>query len=397
MFPVPQPHEGANLNVGIIAVSWRFIGGITAAYRRFCYNALMPYPFTFTQSIVSDLQTIERARESLRHLVLPPALAEQLRNQAQVRATHYSTRIEGNRLTLKETEQAIQQGKLFPGRERDVKEVERYYRALQQMEKWVESGQRITEERVRKLHSQIFKGQRAKPTPYRDGQNVIREHDGQIVYLPPEAKDVPKLMKQLVSWVNASAKEVPAPVIAGVAHYEFETIHPFYDGNGRTGRLLTTWILYQSGYDLGKFYSLEEFYAQDLDGYYQALVTHPHHNYYEGRDKADITPWLEYFLKGMATVFDKVSKEVQKQASQPLEAGEQKLLRNLDHRARRVLGLFAESEFIQSVQVANLLGLSERQARDLLTEWVKQGWLEVADPSRKARKYSLAKKYSGLV
>lgn len=357
----------------------------------------MSYPFNFTRSIVRNLQTIERARENLRHIVLPPALAEQLRNQAQLRATHYSTRIEGNRLTLKETEQVIQQGKLFPGRERDVKEVERYYRALQQMEKWLESGQRITEERIRKLHAQIFKGQRAWPTPYRDGQNVIREHDGKIVYLPPEAKEVPKLMKEMVSWINGSAKEIPAPVIAGVAHYEFETIHPFYDGNGRTGRLLTTWILYQSGYDLGKFYSLEEFYAQDLDGYYQALVTHPHHNYYEGRNKADITPWLEYFLKGMATVFENVTREVEKQASPQLGVGEQKLLRNLDHRARRVLGLFAERDLIQSVQVAKLLGLSERQARDLLSAWVKQGWIEIADPSRKARKYRLAKRYKDLV
>ncbi len=357
----------------------------------------MPYPFIFTQTIVRNLQTIERAREGLRHILLPPVSAAHLRNQAQLRATHYSTRIEGNRLTLKETEQVIQQGKLFPGRERDVKEVERYYRAIQQMEKWVESEQRITEERIRKLHAQIFKGQRARPTPYRDGQNVIRTSDGKIVYLPPEAKDVPKLMKELVAWVNASAKEVPAPVIAGIAHYEFETIHPFYDGNGRTGRLLTTWTLYQSGYDLGKFYSLEEFYAQDLDGYYQALVTHPHHNYYEGRNKADITPWLEYFLNGMATVFENVTNETQKQASPQLGAGEQRLLRNLDHRARRVLGLFAEQELIQSVQVANLLGLSERQARDLLTDWVEHGWIELADPSRKARKYRLAKKYQSLV
>src|SRR3990172_7529686 len=102
---------------------------------------MMSYRFNFTTSIVRHLQTIERARESLQHVVLSPVIAQQLRNQAQLRATHYSTRIEGNRLALKETEQVIQQGKLFPGLERDVKEVERYYRALLQMEKWVESGQ----------------------------------------------------------------------------------------------------------------------------------------------------------------------------------------------------------------------------------------------------------------
>ena len=55
------------------------------------------------------------------------------------------------------------------------------------------------------------------------------------------------------------------------------------------------------------FYALEEFYWQDLAGYYAALVTHPHHNYYEGRADADLTPWLGYFLRGMVAVFESVA------------------------------------------------------------------------------------------
>lgn len=96
-------------------------------------------------------------------------------------------------------------------------------------------------------------------------------------------------MKELVSWIHESQLDLPVPVIVGIAHYQFETIHPYFDGNGRTGRLLTTWILHQSGYDLGKFYALEEFYVEDLPGYYQALVTHPHHNYYSGCNEAVIS------------------------------------------------------------------------------------------------------------
>ncbi len=175
------------------------------------------------------------------------------------------------------------------------------------------------------------------------------------------------------------------------------TIHPFFDGNGRTARTLTTWILYQGGYDLGKFYALEEFYAEDLGGYYEALVTHPHHNYYFGRHEADITPWLDYFLKGMAVVFERVAQEVERRASGPEEDVALELLRPLDHRARRVLGLFAQQELIVSSNVANLLGISVRQARDLLTNWVAQGWLEVADASRRGRKYRLADPYRSLL
>ncbi|MBC8507693.1 MAG: Fic family protein [Anaerolineales bacterium] len=357
----------------------------------------MKFKFSFTPSIVRHLQSIERVRELVRLTILPLMIAEQLRIRAHIRSTHYSTRIEGNRLTLKETEQVIQQGRLFPGRERDVREVEHYYLALQQVEKWVEGEQKITESRIRKLHALLFAGKRAKPTPYRDGQNVIRTSSGEIVYTPPEAEDVPGLMKDMVGWIHQSWPDLPVPVIAGVAHYQFVTIHPFYDGNGRAARTLTTWVLHQGGYDLGKFYSLEEFYAEDLNGYYDALVTHPHHNYYFGRNEADITTWIDYFVKGMSVVFERVADEVNSQAQGTVDDSTAVLLRPLDHRARRVLGLFVNQELIQSSDVANLLGISARQARDLLTDWVNQGWLEIADPSRRGRKYELAQEYKELL
>lgn len=357
----------------------------------------MPYHFSFNSSIVRYLQTIERVRQTVRLTILPPIAAEKLRQQAHVRSTHYSTRIEGNRLTLKETEQVIQQGRLFPGRERDVGEVERYYKALQQVEKWMEGGQAVTETRIRKLHALLYQGNRAKPTPYRDGQNVIRETNGDIVYMPPEALDVPGLMTELVEWIHASEAEIPIPVIAGIAHYQFVTIHPFYDGNGRTARTLITWLLYKGGYDLGKFYALEEFYAEDLEGYYKALVIHPHHNYYFGRNEADITPWLEYFLKGMSVIFERVENEVGHYSERKTDDKTVELLRPLDHRARRILGLFANQETIKSSDVANLLGISARQARLLLSQWAKQGWLEVADPSNRGRKYQLAKDYKTII
>ena len=357
----------------------------------------MAYKFELTASIVRHLQVIERVRETVRLTILPPAVAEALRFQAYIRSTHYSTQIEGNRLTLKETELVVQQGRQFPGRERDVQEVERYYQALQQMEKWVEGGQKITEERIRKLHAVLYSGRRARPTPYRDGQNVVRERGGKIVYMPPEAKDVPGLMNELVVWIHKASEEMPIPVVAGVVHYQFETIHPFYDGNGRTGRMLTTWILYQGGYDLGKFYALEEFYAQDLEGYYAALVTHPNHNYYFGRNEADITPWLDYFLMGMVVVFERVAERIRTEMTEgDFDQERLVLLRSLDYRARRVLGLFNTQEFIRSSDVASLLGISVRQSRELLTGWVAAGWLEVADPSKRGRKYRLAKEYQNL-
>lgn len=160
-----------------------------------------------------------------------------------------------------------------------------------------------------------------------------------------DKKTISQASKRLISFYRRFDGDLPIPVIAGVTHYQFVTIHPFYDGNGRTARALTTWVLHQGGYDLGKFYSLEEFYAEDLGGYYDALVIAPHHNYYFGRNTADITTWLDYFLRGMAVVFERVANEVKKQACGTVDDRTVNLLRPLDHRARRVLGLFS-SDFI---------------------------------------------------
>jgi Fic family protein len=356
----------------------------------------MTYKYSFTPGIVRQLQSIERARTEVTLTVLPPAIAEGLRLRARVRSTHFSTRIEGNRLTLTEAEQAVLEGKEFPGRERDTLEVQHYFKALAQVEAWVDENKPITEERIRQLHSLVYTGRGRRPTPYRDGQNVIKDSAGGIVYLPPEATDVPDLMRELTTWIQTSEGNLPVPVIAGIAHYQFVVIHPYFDGNGRTARALATWILYRGGYDLGRFYALEEFYAQDLQGYYDALVTSPDHNYYFGTAEADITPWLDYFLKGMAAVFEAVAREIREQSLQPDKKAE-RLLRKLDRRARIVLGLFSRQEEITSNDVARVLGLSARQAREVLREWLKAGWLEVSDGARKTRRYRLSAEYRRFI
>jgi len=354
--------------------------------------------YTFTPVIVRDLMEIEAARQTVQLTVLPPQVAEQLRQQARVCSTHYSTRIEGNRLTLVEARQAVLEGQRFPGRERDVREVQNYYRALQQVEEWAEQQTAITEQLIRRLHALIFTGPRSRPTPYRDGQNVIRDSvTGDIIYLPPEAADVPGLMRDLVAWAEQAEHEgLPVPVIAGLVHYQFVTIHPFYDGNGRTTRALATLILYRHGYDLGRFYSLEEVYVQNLPAYYGALQTHPHHNYYEGRADADLTGWLDYFIHSMAVVFRRVADKVRAQVDRPA-VPEPPELRRLDRRARLVLGLFARQETVTTADIARALGLAPRTVRDLVKGWLVGGWLEIADPARKSRRYRLSADYRQFI
>jgi len=355
--------------------------------------------YTLTPTVASALMQIESARTAVEHTSLPPAVQEELRHRARVRSTHHSTRIEGNRLTLEEAGQVIEGTRTsFHGRERDVGEVQNYWNALLRVEEWTAKEKPLTEDLVKRLHVLVEDGARAKPSPFRDGQNVIRDSaSGAIVYLPPEAKDVPALMAALVEWVHHAEKEgLPAPLIAALVHYQFVTIHPYYDGNGRTARLLATFILHRGGYGLNGFFSLEEHHAQDLVAYYNALVVHPHHNYYEGRAEADLTGWVEYFIKILAGVFTSAKEEAQHHVGEGRGEGEQiepGALQQLDPRGRVVLSLFAKTERITSADVAKTLGLSQRMARNLLRDWVEDGWLEIADSSRRGRAYSLSAGY----
>jgi len=126
-------------------------------------------------------------------------------------------------------------------------------------------------------------------------------------------------------------------------------------------------------------------------------VTHPHHNYYFGRHESEITSWLDYFLRGMAFIFERVGERIQEETAEKADSQIMSILRPLDHRARRVLGLFNMQDLIQTSDAANLLGIPERQTRDLLKGWVADGWIEIADPSKRGRKYRLAEEYQILL
>lgn len=348
--------------------------------------------FTITPQIAKDLMRIEAAQEKAAHLPLTPQILSSLRESARLVTTHYSTMIEGNRLSSKEVEEVIKHKEHFPGRERDEQEVKGYYAALSFLETIVARGEGISEGVIKKFHSFVMNHR--KETPYREGQNVIREsQNGMIVYMPPEAKDVSGLMKGLIEWIRRSG-ELPCPIVAAIAHYQFATIHPYYDGNGRTARLLTTLILHLGGYDLKGLCSLEEYYARNLLDYYHAISIGPSHNYYLGRAEADITPWVAYFIEGMALSFERVIRQMEGSKGDKDKAD---LLRQLDPKQRKAIELFKEYATITSSQIGKFYGFKPSTSSKLCKEWAEEGFLKMTDPSKKGRKYQLAEKYQDLI
>ena len=203
--------------------------------------------YKISPKIARALMDIEAAKTIVERTALPPAAEAELRRAARVRSTHCSTRIEGNHLTLKEAQEVIEDKKTsFHGRERDTGEVRNYWNALLKVEEWAVKKAEFTEDLIKRLHAIVEKGKRSKPTPYRTGQNVIKDSaSGAVVYMPPEAKEVPKLMSEMAAWVRQAERSgMPGPIIAALAHYQFVKIHPYYDGNGRTARLLATFLLH---------------------------------------------------------------------------------------------------------------------------------------------------------
>ncbi len=342
--------------------------------------------YVITKNIANNILKIEQIKEQIKSLPVTPQLMASLRESAKLMTTHYSTQIEGNRLTQEQVVEVIKHNKVIPQRHRDEKEIKGYYKAIEYVEKLAQKKAFITENEIQTIHSLIENNSR--PTPYRDGQNVIKDSlAGNIVYMPPEVSDVEKLMKDFIDWINYD-NETPIPIKAAIAHYQFVTIHPYYDGNGRSARLLTTLILHKNGYDLKGIYSLEEYYAKDLKGYYNAITIGPSHNYYMGRAEADITKWVEYFILGMKEAFENVYNKAVSQSSQKDLLP---ILRELDLKQRKILELFEKQKTITSNDIAAFFNFAPRTARQLAQDWVEEGFLITIDSSKKARKYQLNK------
>ncbi|MFN9420014.1 MAG: Fic family protein, partial [Pirellula sp.] len=184
--------------------------------------------FSISTKTANALVRIEAVRQRIDFLPIHPSILLSLRESAKLHSTHYSTFIEGNRLTHEQVGQVVAKSQHFPGRERDEAEVKGYYAAIHELEATVARKGTVTELTIQTLHALVMGGgkKRVKPTPYRESQNVIRDAATRaIVYLPPAAQEVPTLMKILTQWLkDTENNEIPCTIRAGLAQYQFDTI-----------------------------------------------------------------------------------------------------------------------------------------------------------------------------
>ncbi|MDO8451724.1 MAG: Fic family protein [bacterium] len=260
--------------------------------------------FTITNKLLRTIGTIEAAKEMIENAPLVPAWEAKFREDAIVRTVHHGTHIEGNELNYTEAGRVLAGGKIV-GRERDIQEVLNYRNVLRFIEGY--GSDTITEDSIKHMHELTV--YRILPEgsigDYRKTQVVVKNSQtGEITFRPPPALEVPFLMADFLTWLNYKGDDdIHMGLKAGIVHYELVRIHPFLDGNGRVARAAATLVLFKGGYDVKRFFSLEEHYDREPLEYYMALQR-------VGKE-GTMTSWLEYFTEGLAIELTRIKEKVQ--------------------------------------------------------------------------------------
>jgi len=264
--------------------------------------------FKITTELLSSLGQIEAAKGIIDNAPLVPLWEMRFKKEAVERSVHYATALEGNPLNFTEVKEILDKGSghSVVARERDIQEVLNYRDAVGYLESV--DKEFITADTIGDLNAIITKNILADDLrgKYREVAAVSRDSRTLEKILDwPEPGRVPGLMAEFCGWLKGEGREANPILRAGIIHTWFVLIHPFYEGNGRTARILSTLSLFLDGYDIKKFFSLEEYYDSDAESYYKAIKS-------VLDTKGDYTCWLEYFCLGLAMEFNRVKERVLK-------------------------------------------------------------------------------------
>lgn len=271
--------------------------------------------YTITNRLLSLVGSVDAAREVITTAPLVPAWERKFQNEARLRTIHHGTHLEGNNLNLDEVEKIVAQSPSGESlaRERDIREIINYrevmdYIDLLKNELSNSPNPKLNEAMLKEIHHKTVAGilSETEAGHYRTLRVVIRNTTtGEITFRPPEPNSVPTLISEFFAWLSSAEAAATHPLLkAGLIHAELVRIHPFTDGNGRATRALSLLLLLIEGYEIKKFFSLDEYYDADPQAYYDALKS--------VEITGDLTSWLEYFVLGISIEFNRVKTLVQK-------------------------------------------------------------------------------------
>lgn len=325
--------------------------------------------FSFTLRLVTHLGAIERLYGQLISEKLIPSLSLKLTQENLVLATHYSTSIEGNPLNPREVTNVVL-GDTIPSNKSEL-EVKNYFEALNHISVAAMKHEPLSISLVLNLHKYVMRGMDIKkPGFFRDGKVIVghRGLTGLVVkHDPPEhtVEGIEKELRGLFAYI-AKPTEISPLIQAGILHHEIAYIHPFFDGNGRVTRLMTAYYLLLQGYEVSKYFILDDYYDLDRLEYSDKLHT---------ADTGDKTEWLEYFLEGIAHSLKGAHNRIQKLTEHHIESikGDKRVL--VTQREEDVLQIVMELKKIKTQDVSKHLDVSRQQAQSLLHNLVEKGIL----------------------
>jgi len=229
-----------------------------------------------------------------------PEVLETLRKAAMIQSTESSNRIEG--IVVAPDRIAPLVIKKVRPKDRSEQEVAGYRDVLSSIHT-NHSTMRLSPDLIRNWHRMMYRYTGEKAGDWKTKDNAILEvkPDGNraVRFTPVSAMATPQYIKRLINLFSDAMSEGKTDPLLLIASFilDFECIHPFMDGNGRVGRLLTLLLLYQNDYQMGRYISLERIVEESKETYYEALYKSSQ-GWHEG--KADLRPWWSYFL-GMLT------------------------------------------------------------------------------------------------
>lgn len=340
--------------------------------------------FQYTDKIVKNLTLVSEARAIILNSPLIPKWEVSLRRDSLIRSAHSSTAIEGNILSLEEVS-ALAAGRDIMARRKDKQEVLNYLEALEKIPKFVKRTPFLSKDLL-DIHRIVTKDTLENPKDegvLRNRQVIVGNRiTGEVVFMPPPTEQVPKLVDNFFEWFNSPETDnMDAVIEAGITHYEIARIHPFIDGNGRTARVMATLVLYKRGFDVKRFFALDDYYDHNRRDYYAALKS-------VDQNTIDITGWLEYFTDGVAVSIEEVKKRVIG-LSKDIKALKDKGQTTLTERQMRIVERMIEKGEITNRDVRDMFDISNRAALDEISKLVDMKVIKKSGKGRSVR-YALA-------
>lgn len=340
--------------------------------------------------ILNILINIEKNKEILNTVEIPLSLSNKFRKNTKKRSAYSSNKIEGNPLTFAQASKIIEEDNrhfLKP-----EKEVRNYYLALNTLEKKLENNVHYSTKLLLEIQKIVCEGEPKNKIGLR-GQMppgvlfaVWDQKTGRPDYIPPEYSDIPVLLQELEEYVNNSDDH---PIIkAAIVHYQLVTIHPFEDGNGRTARIMSNYILSYYGYSFKNIGSLEEYFSYDIDEYYSSIQMGLPVLYYEGRDNPPKPYiWIKYFLK----IFNLYASKVIQIAYDEFDTNEKIRLNNLSSKGRAFLEYLRKNKIINftPIDISRQLKVTNRTIINWCNELMNNGFIKPVIENKRIRRYEV--------